>query len=256
MWTRTPTESLWNGRTWAVSADRSRQSGSITLRVSSTVGSNPRRPCSPGGAGRLQNSAARLPDAGGPTSDARRRGSPAPSTGTGPRRTSLETAGGDARHTQGPGNDRGNDLICDGLIRPRLLHQHPCSRAPLALVEIRYPGPRPTPCRPAGSALGGPLRRPEHTCRPPKPPRHAGGQRRRMGTGRGNNVPMRAQAMSAANPPSRRKAGRPTVLASASNAASSIAAVAVGLPASHDSRVWIACRSETGTPITRGASTC
>ena len=42
---------------------------------------------------------------------------------------------------------------------------------------------------------------------------------------------MRAQAMSAANPPSRRKAGRPTVLASASNAASSIAAVAVGLPA-------------------------
>ena len=38
MGTRTPTESLWNGRTWAVSADRSRQSGSITLRVSSTVG--------------------------------------------------------------------------------------------------------------------------------------------------------------------------------------------------------------------------
>ena len=84
MWTRTPTGSLWNDRTWAVSADRSRQSGSMTLRVSSTVGSNPRRPCSPGGAGRLQNSAARLPDAGGPTSDARRRGSPAPSTGTAP----------------------------------------------------------------------------------------------------------------------------------------------------------------------------
>ena len=256
MWTRTPTESLWNGRTWAVSADRSRQSGSITLRVSSTVGSNPRRPCSPGGAGRLQNCGVRPPDAGGPTSDARRRGSPAPSTGTGPRRTSLETAGGDVRHTQGPGNDRGNDLICDGLIRPRLLHQHPCSRAPLALVEIRYPGPRPTPCRPAGSALGGPLRRPEHTCRPPKP---------RVTPGAKDAVWERGEAIMSPCGPKRcrprtrpadgRREGRRSWRVRRTPRARS-PPWRSGYRQSHASRVWIACRSETGTPITRGANTC